>query len=150
MSLLNAGSYLIERAREACPAARGNVFSTDDLAGVAEKTQVAPALHVVLYGYQPAEDDGDGTVRWDEVWLVVAVVKHAARRDRPLAQQKEAVPLVAEVLAAFSGWRLPAESGVHCRLKVVPGPRPHFSETHAYFPVALRTQPKTAGVEDDA
>ncbi|MBA3997030.1 MAG: hypothetical protein C0466_07655 [Candidatus Accumulibacter sp.] len=150
MALLNAGPCIIERLKDRCLSVSGNVFSAADLAGVAEKTQIAPALHVVLQGYTPGDDDGAGAVRWDETYLVVAVVKHAARKDRPQAQQEEAAPIVKDVLAALSGWRLPAKSQVNSKLKLVPGPRPHFSETHAYFPLAFQVQPKTGGVEEDA
>lgn len=153
MALLNAGPYLIARLRDylqtTCPSVAGNVFSTADLAGVAEKTQAAPAAHVVLFGYTPSADDGDGGVRWDETYLVVPVVKHAARKDRPQAQQDEVAPVMKAVLAALSGWRLPSESGVSAAVRLIPGPRPYFSDTHAYFPLAFRVQSMSAGVEED-
>jgi hypothetical protein len=148
MSLLVAGPLLIDRLKARCPSVGDSVFSTADLAGVAEKSQVAPALHVVLYGYTP-EQDNAGDVLWDETYLVVAVVKHAARKDRSQAQQDAAAPLLAEVLAALSGWRLPASGGVSGVVTTARGPRPDFSDTHAYFPLAFQVRPVTPGCEKD-
>ncbi len=148
MALLIAGSLLIDRLKARCPSVGGAVFSTADLAGVAEKSQVAPALHVVPSGYTPA-DDSSGDVLWYEIYLVVAVVKHVARKDRSQAQQDAAAPLLAEVLAALSGWRLPTGAGVNGLVSVVPGPRPEFSDSHAYFPLAFQVRPVTPGCEED-
>ena len=144
MALLLAGPLLIDRLKARCPSVSGAVFSTADLAGVAEKGQISPALHVVPWGYTPT-DDRNGDVLWGETYLVVAVVKHAARKDRSQAQQDTAAPLLAEVLAVLSGWRLPAGAGVSGLVSVVPGPGPDFSDTHAYFPLAFQVQPVTPG-----
>lgn len=148
MSLLVAGPLLIDRLKAKCPSVRGEVLSTEDLAGVVEKSQTTPALHVVLSAYRPA-DEKAGDVIWDETYLVVAVVKHAARKDRSKAQQAAAAPLIKEALAALSGWCFPAGAEVTGAVKVVPGPRPEFSETHAYFPLAFQVCPVTPGCEEN-
>jgi hypothetical protein len=134
--LLASGAHLIERLTAACPSAEGNVFATGDLAEVPEKSQIAPALHVVLVSYTPKEYIGPA-IRWEESWAVAAVVKHAARKDRATALQSEAAPLVAEVINALSGWRFPLAQDVWAAAKIIPGPRPAFSETHAYFPICV-------------
>lgn len=141
--LTRSGEPIIARLKAACPAAKGNVFSTSDLAGVMEKDQVTPALHVVLFDYQP-DDQAFGDVVWDETWLVVAVVKNVAR-DRIAAQLNDVEPLLTEALAALAGWR-PLGMGT-AALGVTPGPRPKFSETHAYFPLAFVARPTTGGAE---
>lgn len=145
--LLDTGEVLTQRLAEACPSACGNVFATGDLIGVKEKDQITPALHVVLFDYRPA-DQNAGDIVWREVWLVVAVVKNVSRKNRVSAQQDDAKPLLREALAALSGWR-PARS-ISGALTVIPGPRPSFFETHAYFPLAFAASPKTVGVGEEA
>jgi hypothetical protein len=134
---------LAERLKHRCPSAHGNVFAAADLAGVAEAAQVAPALHVMLYDYAPIEAVG-GETRWRETWLVVAVVRHSARNDRAQAQQQQAAPVVREALAALSGW-FPGHPVVG-HLEFVPGPRPAFSDSHAWFPFAVVIEVVTSGV----
>lgn len=136
--LIETADLVVERLKAECPAARGNVFDTADLAGVKDKDQVTPALHVVVYDYAPSDVvDGDGI--WDETYLVVAVVKNVAR-DRVAAQRADALPLLREAIVALCGWK-PATSTL--ALKVVPGPPPYFSATHAYFPLAFAGRPIT-------
>jgi hypothetical protein len=132
--MLAAGTRIAERLKARCPTARGKVFSARDLADVEESRQITPALHVVLYSYRPLETRA-GSARWEQVWLVVAVVKHAARTERALALIDEGAALVDEALAALSGWH-PGPPAI-LPLTVIDGPRPGFSETHAYFPLAF-------------
>jgi len=144
--LLEAGELILERLRQKCPSVGDNVFSTEDLKGVQEASQVAPALHVVPFGYVPADQAG-GDVLWNETWLVVAVVKHVGRKDRVMARQSAAVPILAEALAALSGWRVEV-SGSVSGLSVVPGPRPMNSASHAYFPLAFAVSSHSKGCEE--
>jgi hypothetical protein len=132
--ILDAGARMIERLKARCPAARGNVFAARDLSDVEEALQITPALHVLLSRYRPLEVRA-GNVRWEQGWLVVAVVKHAARKDRALALIDEGATLVDEVLGALSGWHPGAP--LIAPLAVTDGPQPGFSETHAYFPLAF-------------
>lgn len=136
--LIETADYIVQRLKAECPTARENVFDTADLAGVKDKDQVTPALHVVVYDYSPSDVvGGDGV--WDETYLIVAVVKNVSR-DRVAAQRTDALPLLREALAALSGWR-PTSSTL--ALQVIPGPRPYFSATHAYFPLAFAGRPIT-------
>lgn len=140
LGLTEAGPLIVDRLTTLCPAAERGVFATDDLAGVAEKDQVCPALHVVLYDYEPV-DAVAGDVQWQEIWLVVAVVKNVAK-DRSTAKRAAAAPMLRQALAALSGWR-PETGGP--ALKVVRPPRPSFSSTHAYFPLAFGFSVGTSG-----
>ncbi|MDR1063246.1 MAG: hypothetical protein LBL48_04830 [Azoarcus sp.] len=137
--LLATGRHIVERLETCCPEAAGRVFTAADLAGVTEAAQVAPALHVVLLDYAPAETAPGGSIRWEEVWCVVALVKHAARSERAGAQMDAACPLLDAAIRALSGYRYPLAEGVWGTLKIVPGPRPHFDNAFAYFPVAVAT-----------
>ena len=136
--LIETTDAIVERLKALCPAAKGNVFDTADLAGVKAKSQITPALHVVLFDYAPA-DVVDGEGLWDETYFVIAVVKNASR-DRVAGQRSEAATLLNEALQALSGWQ-PASSTA--QLNVVPGPRPWPSATHAYFPLAFVGRPVT-------
>jgi hypothetical protein len=142
--LLAIAPHLLDRLAAACPSARGNVFATADLAGVTEAGQITPALHLVLLDYTPAQVLA-GKVRWVEEWCVIAVTHHAARVNRSAAQQEAAQALLAETLAALSGWQVRLAPGVNARLEAVPGPRPYFSESHGYFPLAFQAVFATPG-----
>jgi hypothetical protein len=144
--LLTTGAAIVERLKAACPSARGNVFSTRDLEDVEEGRQVAPALHVLLYSYSPSETCAGGA-RWEEVWFVVAVVRHSARTERATALALEGSALLHEAFAALSGWH-PVQDGQRSTtpLTAIDGPRPGFSETHAYFPLAFAATLFTTGI----
>lgn len=144
--LLATGSILIERLKAACPAAEGNVFATGDLAGVAAALQTTPALHVVLLSYHPVEAVGSN-VRWEETWCVVAVVKHAARKNRAGAQQMAGAELVGEVIRALSGYRYALKPGCWGKLGLTGGVSPGFDENHAWFPITVKTTVVTDGCE---
>jgi hypothetical protein len=144
--LLATGAHLIDRLKATCPAAKGNVFATADLAGVAAAMQTTPALHVVLLSYRPVETAGS-SVRWEELWCVTAVVKHAARKDRAGAQQEAGAQLVSEVVRALSNWRYALKPAQWGRLTLVGGVSPGFDELHAYFPITVKTTVTTDGCE---
>ncbi|GHU38475.1 hypothetical protein AGMMS50256_37820 [Betaproteobacteria bacterium] len=149
MSLLSLSPCLVERLKLRCPSVNGKVFSTADLSGVQEAAQAAPALHVVLWDYAPVEVlPGRADIRWRETWLVVAVVKNAARKDRAGAQIEAGDPLVAEVLDALAGWR-PEARIIQGALKAIPGPRPVCTDTHAYFPLAFEANVVTRDQRTD-
>jgi hypothetical protein len=134
--LLENGERIIEALRRA-NVADGRVFSTADLAGVAEKDQAAPACHVVLLDYAPVGQVG-AEVEWREIWCVWVVVKNVARKDRPAAQVAEATAIIDHALLAL----LSPMPG-HRPLKIVEGPVPDFSLTHAYFPLAFEARSAT-------
>lgn len=135
--LLASGDHILQRLKAECPSVGGNVFSTADLADVAEQAQTAPALHLVLLDYRPKQSVGP-SVLWDETWCVVAVVRHAARRDRAWSFAEAAAPLLREAVLALSGWCYEIVPGDAARLEAVAGPRPAFSAGFAYFPLAFR------------
>lgn len=135
---LAAEPLIVARLIEACPSARA-VLTTRDLGGVQESSQVAPALHVCHDGWAIDEVIGMGdTSRVVEHWLVVAVVRHARQgRDAAAALREEAAPLVAEAYAALAGWRPAPDLGW---LRPEHPPRPAFTQSHGYFPLAFCTR----------
>jgi hypothetical protein len=135
--LLITGQAIVDRLKEKCPSANGRVFSAADLSDVAEAAQKAPALHVILRSYEPVEVTPVGAIMWNEVWCVIAVVKHVARQDRPLAQMAEAAPLLSDAVAALTRYRYPLSEETWGTLEITSAPRPLFSDTYAYFPICV-------------
>lgn len=146
MALLDAGPLIEARLKAKCPTAGDNVFSTADLVGVKEKSQVTPALHVVLHSYQPLSDDDGSSSRWREIWLVVVVVKNARQNVGAQAVRNEAPPLLAEVVAALDGWRCPGCIGL---VRAIDPPAPLITDGFGYFPLAFATQVVSDGAEDE-
>ena len=145
MPLLAAGPLLEARLKAACPAAGANVFTAADLAGVKEKSQVTPALHLVLHSYRPIADDGAADSLWREVWLVVAVVRNARQNVGTAALREAASPLLKETVAALDGWRCPGSIGT---VRAVDGPAPLFTDGFGYLPLAFTVDTVTPGAED--
>lgn len=145
LSLLEPGEFVLERLKETIAEVGGNVFSAADLVGVEEKRQVAPALHVVLADYTPVDVVG-GDVVWEEVWLVVAVVKNVARGERVSGQICDGRTILRSVLRALAGWR-PAHGAP--AFKPIKPPRPQTGDTHAYFPLAFKVRTATAGCAEE-
>lgn len=144
MALLEAGPLLEARLKASCPVAGDNVFTTEDLAGVKEKGQVTPALHVVLHSYRPLSDDDGSSSRWQEIWLVVAVVKNVRQNAGTGAIRNAAAPLLAEAVAALDGWRCPGSLGL---VRAIDPPTPLITDGFGYFPLAFSVQTVTAGAE---
>lgn len=145
MALLEAGDHIVSRLKARCASAGDNVFSTADLAGVKERSQVTPALHVVLHSYRPLSDDSGPASRWSEIYLVVIVVKHARQVSGTDAIRNAAAPLVAEVLAALDGWRCPGCIGT---VRAIDPPNPLSTDSFGYFPLAFAAETVTEGCFD--
>jgi hypothetical protein len=145
MALLEAGERLVNRLKARCAMAGDNVFSTADLAGVKERSQVTPALHVVLHSYRPLSDDSGPTSRWLEIYLVVVVVKHARQAIGAEAIRGSAAPLIAEVIAALDGWRC---AGCIGRVRAIDPPNPLITDSFGYFPLAFGVESVTEGCFD--
>ncbi|HQU77989.1 MAG TPA: hypothetical protein PLU47_00830 [Azonexus sp.] len=145
MGLLESGPLIEARLKAQCPTAGDNVFSTEDLAGVKEKGQVTPALHIVLHSYQPLSDDEGSGTRWREIWLVVAVVKNVRQNVGTQAVRQAAASLLAETVAALDGWRCPGAVGL---LRSIQPPAPLITDGFGYFPLAFEVQTVTTGTEN--
>lgn len=146
MGLLESGPLIEERLLACCPSALSNVFVTEKLAGVAEKSQVTPALHLVLHSYRPVEDDGRGDSRWREIWLVVAVQKNQRQGVGAKAVRDAAPDMLKEVLAALDGWLCPGTVSV---MRAIEPPRPEITQGYGYFPLAFSVDVVTDGAADN-
>lgn len=135
VDFLGLEPLIIARLKASVPAARA-VLAAEDLADVQERSQVAPALHVIYGGYRVTEASENGrTAATEQTWIVVVVVKGAGQRgDAAAALRASAAALVTPVLSALMGWR-PAER--MRPMKLANGPRPVFSSGFAYFPLTF-------------
>lgn len=128
-------ALILERLRTLCPTARA-VLPVEALADVEERSQVAPALHVVFGGFRVASatDNGRSAVT-EQRWLVVAVSRCSAQRSAaPADSRARSGVLVREALAAMMGWR-PAP-GMR-PLKLASPPNPIFKNGMSYIPLAF-------------
>lgn len=137
---LSAEALIIQRIKDQVPGLNA-VLSADDLAGVEERSQVAPAVHV-LYGGDilaggAAGSAGRGAARIvRQRWFAVIVVRQA--RDATGSRARaEAGPLISKVLVALSGW---PPSAAHRELVRLSAPNPLYRAGMAYFPLAFETQ----------
>lgn len=145
MDLLASGPHIEARLRAKCRTAGDNVFTTASLAGVKEKSQVTPALHLVLHSYQPLSNDGSGNSRWRLIWLVIAVVRNARQNAGAAPIQGEAGDLLAESIGALDGWRCPDTSK---NMEAIDPPPTLIADGFGYFPLAFAVEVVTDGAED--
>ncbi len=146
MPLFTAHDPIVERLKACCPAAGDNVFAAADLAGVKERSQVTPALHVVLHSYAPAGDDGAGELIWEETYLVVAAVRHASQRAAVESIRRAAAELLNETLTALNGWKCPGTVGL---MHAIAPPNPLITDSTGYFPLAFRVGVATEGASGE-
>ncbi|MBI2278193.1 MAG: hypothetical protein HYU74_12635 [Dechloromonas sp.] len=141
LGLLEAGPLLEQRLKALCPSAQDNIFCTEALAGVMEKSQVTPALHLVLHSYKPIEDNASDN-RWREIYLVVAVQKNQRQGVGAKAVREAAPAMLKEAIAALDGWKCPGAVGV---VRAIDPPNPQITQGFGYFPLAFTVDVVTDG-----
>lgn len=144
LGLLEVGPLIEARLRAAATLAPEAVFSTADLAGVKEASQITPARHVVLHSYEPISNVGADR-RWRETYLVVTVVRNARQGVGAQAVRDEASPIHAETLALLDNWKPP---GALTPLEVVGPISPEITKAFGYFPLAFVVEVATQGMPD--
>ncbi len=139
MALLDDAPLIEARLREICLTAGDNVFQTESLAGVNERSQTTPALHLVMHSYRPLRNVDGATSNWRTVWLVIVVVKHARQGvgARSVAEVSPASQLIKEVVSALDGWRCPGALG---RMRAIDPPAPLITAGFGYFPLAFEVE----------
>ena len=123
---------IVDRLREVLPPGTP-VLTAEDLDGMEEAGQPAPAVHVIYDGYAVREQQRTVALT-NQRWLVVAVVKHSGSGARAAAETKQrAAPLVLGVIDALLGWRPDVRPGTP-GLKLATPPRPARRAPYYYFP----------------
>lgn len=142
--LITTGQHIIDHLKNQCLHAPANTFSTSDLVGVKARSQVHPARHVVLHSYAPRDEvDGDGL--WEEIYLVVHIVRSARQLDPVADAAVSAAAMIAETLRLLSGWRPPETAGP---LRILPPPRPAHDDGFSYYATAFAVNVATGGFPD--
>lgn len=146
MGLLDGGSAIEARLKAKCPTA-SCVLPEVSLAGVKENAQKNASLYVVLHSYKPQPSDALPDRKWEESYLVVAVVSNASQVTSPAEVQKQAATLLTEVIAALDGWR--SQSAFAGALEAIPGPAILIENGWGYFPLAFKAKSVTTGCVDN-
>lgn len=146
MNIAAIEAALIARLKASVPEARA-VYSADGLAGIEERSQTTPALHVILAKLAVIDGAIDGSAaQIAQTWYVVAVTRNAAQaagKGPALARQNSGA-LVDAVAAALMGWRLPLPG---CGpLRLTNPPAPVFNGGYGYFPLAFNVEVVTKGL----
>jgi len=136
VSFLDAEDALIERYQQRVSA---RIYSSDELAQIEEKAQVAPSVHVIYDGWAPTNEVGQGSVQEIEHrWLAVVCVRSSSQRNQSAGKRQKASEIIDEVIRASIGWR-PGQG--YKPLRFADSPKPAYSDAgFAYFPLAFATR----------
>jgi len=107
-----------------------------DLDGVAENTQVAPALHVLPYQLTVVDAAIPSAIALKEVVLIVAVVRFANQSSGQGVRQL-AAPLLANAALALTGWQ-PTPSYEALQIETPPSPR--LKNGYGSYPLQFSTR----------
>lgn len=113
------------------------VATREDLAGVAEEMQNAPAIYTVYDGFVVKSAD-EYVCALVHRFLAVLVVKNAAAQREAAPINKAAGPKMKSIFEALHGFQPPG-----CSSRLVPAspPRPFYSPGgFAYFPLAFTAE----------
>ena len=112
------------------------VLSVADLAGVVERGQVTPAIHVLYAGDVPLKEapgtaDRSAGQITDQRWVVVIATRSAKDMVGGSGARELAGPIIARALAALRGW---TPAGFTRPLRRGAGMPTKYSAGYAYFP----------------
>ncbi len=112
------------------------VLAAADLAGVTERQQITPAVHLLYGGDVPVREAvgtaerGAGQIT-DQRWVVVIATRSARDVVGGSGARQLAGPIVAQTLDALRGW---TPDGFTRPLRRGSGMPPKYSPGFAYFP----------------
>ena len=140
---LSAEPLIIQRLKD--KAGIANVFSTVDLQGVSEKSQLTPAVHVVYGGYIPVAKAGNPDVmRIEQSWMLIVTVRNVSATNEATAVNQEAGPHILNVIQALQGYRLSPD---HSQLELKKPPAPLIRAGLGYYPILFTTKINTRGID---
>lgn len=110
------------------------VYSTTDLAEMAERSQITPAAHV-LYGGDvvPSNAQGGNLSHVTQTWVVVLAIN--------LRKKDQAGPLLARIIQTLAG----AHSTLGPVVRTNPTAKPTFSGGFGYYPLAFNIKFRIKG-----
>ncbi|HMW55131.1 hypothetical protein [Accumulibacter sp.] len=114
------------------------VYSTADLGDFEKAGKPAPCVAVVYDGYAVVEARRTSrAVRIETRWLVILVVRHAARAAGAPARSPAAEDLIEELLQRLLAWTPPDG---FTPLELATPPAPVFQAGASFYPLAVTTQ----------
>lgn len=109
------------------------IYTTAELAGLRQREQPAPALHVIYDGFDIKEQSGPLNYQVAVRLYVIAVVANVQGQTWMSADGGRLMMLAAERLV---GWA-PDD---FCPLQMVESPRPFYRQEYGYFPLLFLSQ----------
>ncbi|MFW6344763.1 MAG: phage tail terminator protein [Halomonas sp.] len=122
---------IVARLKQRLPELRA-VQTAEELAGVQQSAQHAPAAHVLFTGYTPRNTQRDDVIQVDQSWTVVLVTQTVQQHTDARRGQ-----MMARIIAALHGWK-PDQARTPMTLIGAPIP-PSYGPGVAYLPVAFET-----------
>lgn len=119
------------------------VLTANDLVGVREQSQHAPAVHVLYESTraQPANDKAPSLPTQqavEQTWAVVAVIRNSASQLSAKDARSNASVLTGQIICALLGWR---PGNAYSRLRLTTAPRPDYGPGGVvYFPLLFTTR----------
>jgi hypothetical protein len=149
-NFLTAESLIVDRLQDKVDAAdwtgkkKPRVLTTSQAAQVEERSQVVPAIYVVLDGYQPVEQVGAGAITsLESTWSIVVAVRSAKSHDSGDGIREDATALIDLVLDALLGFK---PSPAFAAMKAAPSPGPAYTDAgFGYFPLIFTTRSTSRG-----
>lgn len=140
-NLLWLEPLLLERLRAVAPDGVP-VFAAADLAGVEERQQFVPAIHL-LYGGSTPGSQVQGEALIEQTWIVVAADRSSADVPAGTEARARAGRVAAAALGALLGW-VP-EKGTK-PLDLIAAPPASYQNGFTYLPLAFRARFNVKGV----
>ncbi len=108
------------------------IYFAEDLDGVKEQSQVAPAVHLLYQGYTPAQAERARVdITLDQVWAVVLVLRH-------LGGDYGGGEILDKLVQVLHGFQPDAAV---MKLELTASPyAPSYRSKVAYFPLAFSTR----------
>ncbi len=124
---------LCERIRAALPDPAVHVFAAPDLAGVVERAQHVPAVHVLYQGYRIVDAATPAYIALAQDWVTVIAVRNARDNFAGAPARADAGALASAVIAALNHWRPPLSGAKPLRITdTVPA---GFNAGYFYLPI---------------
>lgn len=139
MNLAELDQSLFDLIKAGAPAGVA-VLRAEELGAVEERSQAAPAAHLVYDGYRVLEsNEARRAARLVHRWLVVACTRSAAGRGQGEGARNKAADLAQALAAALMGHPVQAAGRAHL-LRLVTAPAPVYSAGFCYIPLAFELE----------
>ena len=119
------------------------VLAEAEVERIEERSQVAPAVWVLLNGYQPVQDVTPGIATIELSWQIVVAVRSGYGMGSGDGVRIEAAPIIDVVIDALLGWR-PSKDFQSMKLDQSPGPG-YSDAGFGYFPHNFTTRTQVRG-----